>query len=272
MPSDAVIGGWAAAYGLGVDFLDGLDDHTLKPLPVPVLLPPGLHRHTVPGIRYRRQHLEPDDSIVVAEINFTSSVRTALDLAQWARNLTEAVVALDAMLKAKAVTSAVLDQRLGDLAGRRGCRQAAEAVRLSRLGVRSSWESRLRMFYVLELGFQSPRVNVPVFDLRGNFLGAPDLLDLEAGLAMEYDGATWAGADRPGGHRDPDQHREDNVREELFERAGLIVVRADKGDLTRYRTRLGNRLRSARADGLRRNPSRDGWTLQPPDSWLGMPA
>ena len=36
----AVIGGWAAAYALGVDWLDGLDHLTLKPLPVTVVLPP----------------------------------------------------------------------------------------------------------------------------------------------------------------------------------------------------------------------------------------
>lgn len=69
-----------------------------------------------------------------------------------------------------------------------------------------------------------------------------------------------------------DQHREDNAREELFERAGLIVARADKGDLTRYRTRLRNRLGAARSDGLRRDRNRDGWTIEPPDHWYGMPA
>ena len=49
----------------------------------------------------------------------------------------------------------------------------------------------MRMLYVLDLGFASPKVNVPVFSLAGQFLGAPDMLDVEAGLAMEYDGGTW---------------------------------------------------------------------------------
>ncbi len=44
LPDGAAIGGWAAAYALGVDWLDGLDHLTLKPLPVTVVLPPGLRR------------------------------------------------------------------------------------------------------------------------------------------------------------------------------------------------------------------------------------
>lgn len=176
------------------------------------------------------------------------------------------------MLKAKAITKTGLTEGLPDVAGRRGYRQAGRAVELSRMGVRSSWETRLRMLYVLGLGFESPHVNQPIFDRKKTFLGAPDLLDAEAGLAMEYDGASWASTRTPLGHRDVDQHREDNAREELLERAGLIVTRADKGDLTRYRTRLRSRLLAARADGLRRDRARDGWTLVQPEHWYGMPA
>jgi hypothetical protein len=271
-PRGGVLGGWAAAYVVGVDQLDGLDDFTRKPLPVPVFLPHGLHRHSLPNIRYLQQRLGPDDVLLVAGLPSTTRVRTALDLARWAPNVIEAVVALDAMMQAKAVTTDTLEQRVGDCGGRRGFRQAVSAVKLCRLGVRSSWESRLRMLYVLDLGFPSPEVNVPVFDLSGRFVGAPDLLDVDAGLAMEYDGAAWTTALRSRGHLDPDQHREDNVREELLERTGLIVSRAVKKDLTHYRRRLLGRIAAARADGLGRHRSRDRWTLEPPEGWLGLPA
>jgi hypothetical protein len=122
------------------------------------------------------------------------------------------------------------------------------------------------------LRLDSPLVNQPVFDLAGNFLGAPDLLDEEAGLAIEYDGMTWASSTTPDGHRDSSQHREDNVREERLERTGLLVVRADHQDLTRHRPRLAERLTSARSDGLSRDRRRDRWTLEPPAGWCGMPA
>ena len=271
-PVGAVLGGWAAAFALGSDLLDGLDDHTMRPIPVTVILPPRLHRASVPGIRYCQQALDADDVVSLRDLHFTRPVRTALDLARSASTGTEAVVVLDAMLQAKVISTPALERRLGDLAGRRGVRQAALAVSHCRPGVRSSWESRLRMLYVLDLGFDVPLVNPPVFDRAGRFLGVPDLLDVAAGLVLEYDGGSWNGTRTPGGHRDRDQHREDNAREELFERAGLLVVRADQGDMSRYRRRLRDRLTAARSDGLRRDRTRDGWTLQPPDHGYGMPA
>lgn len=126
------------------------------------------------------------------------------------------------------------------------------------------------MFYVLDLRLPSPSVNCAVFDRQGAFLGVPDLLDEEAGLALEYDGMRWRSA-RAAGHRDAEQHREDNAREELFERVSLIVVRSEKADLTRFRTRLRHRITAARTDGLRRDRTRDRWTTAEPPGWSGLP-
>ena len=50
----------------------------------------------------------------------------------------------------------------------------------------------------------------------------PDLLDLESGLAGEYDGST---------HRGLREHTEDNAREECLEDLGVEVVRATSLDL-----------------------------------------
>ena len=47
--------------------------------------------------------------------------------------------------------------------------------------------------------------------------------------------------------------RADDVREEGFERHGLVVVRADSLDLTQHRAELGRRVLAGRQDGLR-NP------------------
>lgn len=65
-------------------------------------------------------------------------------------------------------------------------------------------------------------MNPPVFDLAGNFLGIVDLLDVEAGLALEFDGQA---------HRLRGQHRHDNIREERLEHANLVVCRVDSLDL-----------------------------------------
>ena len=71
-------------------------------------------------------------------------------------------------------------------------------------------------FATVEVGLPRPEVNLPVFDREGRLLGIPDLLWPDAALVLEYDGS---------GHRDRRQHRDDNVREELLECAGLTVVR-----------------------------------------------
>jgi hypothetical protein len=275
LPAGAVIGRWAAAYALGADLLDGRDDHTMQPQPVTVLLPPGLHRQSIAGVRYvqqSRKSSDPSAARMIAGIAFTRPLRTAVDLAQWAPDVTEAVVALDTLLKARLVRPEALASAAADLRRVRGAPTARRAVELSRSGVRSPWEARLRMLWVLELGLPAPLVNRPVFDRSGRFLGIPDLLDEQAGLALEYDGMRWRSDRVAAGHRDPDQHREDNAREELFERAGLIVVRADKVDLIRLRRRLIQRLLDARTDGLQRDRRRDRWTIEEPPGWLGVPA
>ncbi len=210
----------------------------------------------VAGIDYKQHRLAEDEVSTRAGIPWTSPARTASDLLHTATDLTEAVVALDAML---AAGLPVRDLSLTP--GRRGARQAREALTLARAGVASTWESRLRMLYVLELGLPMPLVNHPVYDLDGRLLGVPDLLDVEAGLVLEFDGSRWSGSPVAGGHRDRDQHRADNVREELFERAGLTVVRADGRDVGYYRRRLMARVGAARSDGLKRDRSRDRWVV-----------
>ena len=269
-PDGALIAGWAAAYMHGVDLLDGLDDHTMAPLPVPVLLPPGQRRRCTEGIHYR-QSRRPVHHERIEGVPLTTLFRASLDLALLAPEVTEAVVALDAVLASGLLAHQRLQRVAADLPRRRGVRQARRAIELARVGVRSPWESRLRMFAVSELAWTDLQPNRAVFDQRGTLLGIPDLLDVEAGLVLEYDGATWR-TERSAGHRDLAQHREDNEREERLERAGLVVVRVAKADLTSYRDRLALRLSAARVDGLRRDRTRDRWTVDEPEGWFGQPA
>lgn len=206
---------------------------------------------------------------MVNEIPVTTRLRTALELARSAPDLAEAVVPLDAFLGCRLLTREALQRGVGRWDGRRGVRQLRQAVSLARVGVRSTWETRLRIF-AAGIGLTDLEPNRAVFDTRGNLLGVPDLLDA-AGLVLEYDGARWR-SDRARGHRDREQHREDNAREERLERAGLVVVRAEKSDLTQHRRQLAERVLAAYADGLARDRSRDRWTLDEPDDWFGLPA
>ncbi len=255
------LSGWAAAYVLGADVFDGRDALTGRAEPVRMVLPPSASRVVAAGLRCVRVELTEQEVTQRHGVRLTTPLRTAIDLAREAPDLVEAVVVLDSLLRARVLRPEHLAQ-VGTVESLRGAAQARRAATLARVGVRSPWETRLRLFAHLELRLPEPGVNVPVFDLGGNFLGAPDLLDVEAGLALEFDGA---------GHRDRERHRADNVREEGFERHGLVVVRADSLDLTQHRPELGRRIVAGRRDGLR-NPAPRRWTTVAPSWWRGMPA
>lgn len=261
MPPGSALGGWASAYVLGARTLDGRDA-ALRPEPLVMCVPAPLHRQPILGVRYVRQVLEPDELIDLDGTTFVAPLRTASDLARWAPTLIDAVIALDAMLLAGVVDESGLLAAEAALRGHRGAKQARSALGLARTGVRSPGETRLRLLYVLEAGgAEDVLVNPRLYDRYGCFLGIPDLLDVEAGLAMEYDGAQWADSDRETGHRDRAQHREDNVREEMFERSRLIVTRADGSDVTRHKSELVGRLQRARLEGLQRDRSQDLWRV-----------
>ena len=260
MPPGSALGGWASGYAAGATMLDGLDAQ-LRPLPVVMCIPRQLHRTTIPGVRHVRQVLSDDELVEHDGVTFVSPLRTASDLARWAPDLDEAVVALDVLLAASIVEAAALEDVAHRWAGLRGAKRARAALALARPGTRSPGETRLRLAYVLGCGAPDVLVNPTVVDRDGRPVGMPDLLDEEAGLALEYDGARWQDPARPEGHRDREQHREDNVREEGFERTGLLVCRADGADVTQFKSALVWRLQRARADGLGRDRRRDRWSV-----------
>jgi Protein of unknown function (DUF559) len=122
-------------------------------------------------------------------------------------------------------------------------------------------ESRLRLIWVRG-GLPPPLVNVPVYDRHtGYLLGRPDLLDEEAGVVVEYDGAY---------HRSPDQHRADNSREHRLEQAGLIVIRFDNHDTARTQAKTLAVMKEARGRGLRRDRRHDSWSRSNVPWWFDM--
>ncbi len=256
LPDGGAIAGWAAAFIHGVDWLDGTDPHTGKPWPVPLCVGARIHRRTTASVRYVRDRLPAEDVVWRHGLPVTHPLRTAFDTARWAPSLDEAVVYLDAMAHFRLVEPAALAAYLAVRPRCIGLRQAREALSLTSPAVRSPWESRIRMVYMLEAGLPQPLVNPSIFDRRGRLLGIADLLDEEAGLVLEYDG---------GGHRERRQHNADNEREEALESAGLVVVRADSFDYRDKRAKLVERMIDGRRRGMLRNRRLDRWTLATPD-------
>ncbi len=255
LPAGGALGGWASAYWRGVRLLDGQGAYATQPENVLLCLGYGARIRPRPGIDLSRERLTASDVEVIRGVPCTIAPRTAFDGARRARSLYDAVVFLDMMLTASAVTMPELHAYFGDARGCRGLSLAKRALSLAQCGSRSPPETRLRLMWVVELGFPTPLVNRPVFSLDARLLGIPDILDDEAGTVLEYDGDE---------HRDLSQHTADNAREELFEDHGLIVCRAGRLDMGLRRQQTLHRMRRARARGLARDRNLDRWTLEPP--------
>lgn len=213
LPDGGVVGGWAAAYLHGATHLDG------RGQPVLLILPPNRVVDR-PGLEVMRVELGPDDLTRRRGIACTSGVRTAYDMLRLAPDLAEAVVAGDCLLRAGVTGSAEVLGYAARHPGRRGLRQLRAAIPLLDPAAASPPESRLRML-CRDAGLPPLLVNTPVHDLRGDFIGIPDLLEPLAGLVIEYDGEY---------HRELAQHAADNAREEQFEAHGLSVVRVTSLD------------------------------------------
>jgi len=106
---------------------------------------------------------------------------------------------------------------------------------------------------VLDAKLPPPLVNRRIIHVDGYCLGEVDLLDLDAGLVGEYDGAHHAGAA---------QRSIDHGRREELQRAGLRVVQHTWADLGPNRALTIARLRRLREEGLRRDRSRDRWFVE----------
>ena len=256
--ASGTIGGWAAAFMAGADWFDGINPYTGSPFPVDVLSP-DLKRRSTGLVRYRTAQLGADDVLELDDIaTITVPLRTAFDLARWAPTLEESVVALDGMLAQLGVSRAELSEYVIRHHHLHGGERVAQAAIWAEPGVKSLWETRLRMCYRQQAGLPAPLINQPIFDLDGKFLGAPDLFDPEAAVASEFDGEY---------HRDRLRHRADNLREEDLEEANVTVQRVDSIDLIRDRTPLSKRLQRGYQRGRRRDRRHDSWTLEQPDWW-----
>lgn len=250
LPPTAVVTGWGSGRMHGAAFLDGRAGRTM--LPVQVLLPAGSHRAARPGVRFVEGR--PDEVVLIHGIRCAAIVPAVFDAMRLRRDVRDAVVDLDMVAAARLVTVADVQEHLASRASWRGTPGVPivrEALPLASNRSASPPETRLRLVWQLDAGLPPPLVNVPVYDRRGRFLGIPDLLDLEAGLAVEYDGDD---------HRDPVRHSDDVDREAGFRGAGLEVTRVTGRDLRRT-PELVHRLRTARSRSRFEPASRRRWVI-----------
>jgi very-short-patch-repair endonuclease len=176
------------------------------------------------GLHVHRARLDRTEVARRSGLPVTSAIRTCLDLAR-ELPVVDAVAAVDMALHQKLVRLDDLQARLDPLAGRRGVRQARQAIELAEARSESPMESRLRVILV-DGGLPRPEAQVTLRD-GSRFLGRADLCYPEARLCIEYDG---------GMHRE--SLAEDDVRQNRLVSAGYRLLRYTAADVYGHPDRI----------------------------------
>lgn len=252
LPTGGAVTGWAGCRLHGAGFFDGLGRDGRTRLPVPLAL--GRSGRIRGDARVvLSYHPVPPGEIVHRHGIATAAVpRCVVDHARLQRDPREVVVAVDMVLAARVVSPAALAAYAEGL--RSGDRRLlAWALGLASEHSRSPSETRLRLVVELDAGLPRLWVNPVVHDRSGRRLGEVDLLDVEAGLVIEYDGAD---------HRSAAQQSYDVGKEAALRRVGLEVVRVTGPDL-RCPERVVDRVLTARGRALFEAEATRGWLALP---------
>ena len=256
------LGGWASLRAQGNTWFTGIGPRT-EQRPALVHCLPGTQLRRRPIVQPFRGLVLPDEVIALDTFSVTTMARAAFDEMRMARSLREAVVVLDMATSTTIGRPHTTVERIERvIAGHhkvKGLVQAEQALRWGSTRSASPWETRTRLLAQLDADVPDLHVNVPLFSPAGTLLGIADLLDEAAGLVIESDG---------GHHRGAEQHTDDNVREEIFERSGLVVTRVTSLD-HQHPWRTVGRIAAARRDALR--STRRDWTTEKPTWWWSWP-
>lgn len=259
LPGYGAVTGWASLRWQGAAYFDGRASGSGF-LPVPL----ALGEHMIRGdstVFIRRGQLAKDERREEHGISCTVWQRALFDEVARRGSLRHAVVAADMTWAAGLGSRAEFWSYLDQVRPRNGVVLNRAVAALARETSWSPQEVWMRLCWVLDAGLPEPLSNVPVFDLEGNLLGIPDLLDPAAGVVGEYQGAV---------HRDPQRHRSDVERADRFRDHGLEYFEIVGAQLHHAHTPY--RMRRVRARAAFLPPDRRAWTLAHPAWWIGRHA
>lgn len=256
LPAGAGVTGWAGLAWRGARWFDGLGIDG-RPRAVPLV---SAHHdiRSQPGIAVSAERLDPRDVEVVEGVRVTSAVRSVWFESRYQPTLIGSVRVIDMAAYDDLVTIDELWDWSHEHPGWTGAPRFREALALASENAWSPMEVDPRIIWVVVADLPRLLCNQPLFDRRGGFIATPDLLDLEAGLAIDYDGPT---------HLRVAQRARDVRREELLRRHGLeymVVVAPDVGDEQGLAARMHRIRRRARFQA----ESERSWTIVPPPWWI----
>ncbi|MGW4467430.1 endonuclease domain-containing protein [Micromonospora sp. NPDC004704] len=209
--------------------------------PVEVLVRPESRFGPMQEMRIHVASWDEREAHRIDGIAVTGIERTCWDVACWAETV-EAVVVLDSLVAAGAVTVERLRDYALAHAGDRGWRKLSRAADLVDGGAESPQESRLRVRLVLA-GLPAP-ITQYVIARAGQFIARVDLAWPDRKVAVEYDGL-W--------HDDPSQFHRDRQRLNQLGRDGWIVIHVSakrlREDFESIVTEIRTALAARRLDG-----------------------
>lgn len=257
LPAHGGVTGWASLRWQGATWFDGTDrGQRLRP----VTLALGSRHTKRPNrtVSVSQELVPPRELGRCRGIRVTSPLwSVAFEMRKSGRDV-DAVAAFDMAPYADLVSITELVAFIDEaLWLRRGVQRVRDLMPLLDENAWSPMESLMRLAWQSG-GFPRALTNRPVHDLRGRFVGTPDLLDPNAGVYGLYDGALHlAGQVRSG----------DVVKEAAYRAVGLEGVTMMAGDLSDPGPFL-QRLRQAYARAGRRPEDARGWLREPPASWV----
>ncbi len=254
-----VVTGWAALTWRGARWLDGTPP-TGAPDPVDVHIGVGQgSRSQAYMVTTTQESIPPWAMERHNGIRTASSVWAVAFAMRHARSLSEAVRIFDMAAYDDLVAIEELARCAEAVLGTTtGVQQLRDALALASENSWSPAETSMRLIWHLQGGRPAPLANRPVFDEAGQRVGTPDLVDLQAGVYGQYEGAS---VHLVGAQRSVDIRQEAAYRAVGLE--GVVMVAADLGDPAAFITRLDEAYERAAS-----RPPRDRrWRQEPPDWW-----
>ncbi len=238
------ITGWAACRLGGANFFDGLARDGRTQLGVPVCVGPRgqLARS---GLRLAYWSVPVEHHAIRHGLTTVTALWATFDAVRLAPSFIEGVVVVDMMCAAELVSLRRLRES--------GLRFPLDVLDAACEHALSPNEVRCRMHCRQAVPGARWSVNCPIHDLAGRLLGIADLVDLDSGLVVEFDGAE---------HRLALRHTKDVVKEDALRRVGIEVVRitgveVDNGPV------VVERVRAARTRARFEAESQRLWTARP---------
>lgn len=253
LPPGGAATGWAACRLHGANFLDGLGADGLAEVPVPLAIGPTGNIRDDARVTISRERLTPDEVTRVVGIPVTRAERAVFDAVRLARTDRDAVAVLDTCVAAGITSIERVSTYVDRHPGWKRIARARFACLHARERAKSLAETALRLIAELDAGLPRLHVNCPVHDRSGRLLGLADLLDEEAGLVIEFDGAD---------HRSRRQHTRDTRRDEDMRGVELEVTRVTGTDLRDTGLVVG-RLQRARSRARFLPPGQRRWEARP---------